>query len=92
MVLPAANLYEKTGTVTNTYGDQQLVKKAGDLAGVRADFEMMVRLAANMGADPKKLVPFGRGVRADMGQSRGAQSGEADRQACGWRRKTWSRN
>jgi len=26
-----------------------------------------------------KLVPFGRGVRADMGQSRGAQSGEADR-------------
>ena len=32
-----------------------------------------------MGADPKKLVPFGRGVRADMGQTRGAQSGEADR-------------
>jgi NADH-quinone oxidoreductase subunit G len=81
VVFPASNLYEKAGTVTNTYGDQQLVKKAGDLAGVRGDFELMVRLADSMGADPKKLVPFGRGVHADMGQSRGAQSGEADRHA-----------
>jgi len=32
-----------------------------------------------MGADIHKLVPFGGGVRADMGQTRGAQSGEADR-------------
>ncbi len=79
VVLPAANLYEKSGTVTNTYGDQQLVKKAGDRAGVRSDFELIVRIADNMGADPKQLVPFGRGVRADMGQTRGAQSGEADR-------------
>ncbi len=79
VVLPTSNLYEKAGTVTNTYGDQQLVKKAGDKAGVRSDFELMVRLADCMGADPKKLVPFGRGVHADMGQTRGAQSGEADR-------------
>jgi NADH-quinone oxidoreductase subunit G len=34
-----------------------------------------------MGADPHQLVPFGRGLRADSGQSRGAQSGEADRHA-----------
>jgi NADH-quinone oxidoreductase subunit G len=81
VVLPAANLYEKAGTVTNTYGDQQLVKKAADRAGVRTDFELMVRLADSMGADAKKLVPFGRGVHADMGQTRGAQSGEADRHA-----------
>ena len=79
VVLPSSNLYEKAGTVTNTYGDQQLVKKAGDRAGVRSDFELIVRLADTMGADAKKLVPFGRGVRADMGQTRGAQSGEADR-------------
>jgi NADH-quinone oxidoreductase subunit G len=79
VVLPSANLYEKAGTVTNTYGDQQLVKKAGDKAGVRSDFELIVRLADTMGADAKKLVPFGRGVHADMGQTRGAQSGEADR-------------
>jgi NADH-quinone oxidoreductase subunit G len=81
VILPAANLYEKSGTVTNTYGDQQLVKKAADRAGVRTDFELIVRLADTMGADPKKLVPFGRGTHADMGQTRGAQSGEADRHA-----------
>src|SRR5580698_5468828 len=81
VVFPAANLYEKAGTVTNTYGDIQLVKKAADKSGVRTDFELIVRLADRMGADPKKLVPFGRGVHADMGQSRGAQSGEADRHA-----------
>jgi NADH-quinone oxidoreductase subunit G len=79
VVLPTSNLYEKAGTVTNTYGDQQLVKKAGDRAGVRSDFELIVRLADCMGAGPQKLVPFGRGVQADMGQTRGAQSGEADR-------------
>jgi NADH-quinone oxidoreductase subunit G len=81
VVFPAANLYEKSGTVTNTYGDLQLVKKAADKAGVRTDFELIVRLAEKMGANPKSLVPFGGGVRADFGQSRGAQSGEADRHA-----------
>ena len=35
-----------------------------------------------MGVDVKTLVPFGKGgVTADLGQSRGAQSGEADRHA-----------
>ena len=81
VVLPAANLYEKSGSVTNSYGDLQQVKKAGDRAGVRTDFEMIVRIADKMGADVGKLVPFGTGVRADMGQTRGAQSGEADRHA-----------
>jgi NADH-quinone oxidoreductase subunit G len=79
VVFPAANLYEKSGTVTNTYGDLQLVKKAGDKAGVRADFEVMVRLSAKLGANPRELVPVGKGVRADFGQTRGAHSGEADR-------------
>jgi NADH-quinone oxidoreductase subunit G len=81
VVLPAANLYEKSGTVTNSYGDLQLVKKAADRAGVRTDFELIVRLADKAGVNPKTLVPFGGGVRADMGESRGAQSGEADRHA-----------
>ena len=81
VVLPAANLYEKSGSVTNSYGDVQQVKKAADRAGVRTDFEMIVRIAYKMGADVRKLVPFGSGVRADMGQTRGAQSGEADRHA-----------
>jgi NADH-quinone oxidoreductase subunit G len=82
VVFPAASLYEKTGTVTNTFGDLQLAKKAADHAGVKPDFEIIVRLADAMGADVKKLVPFGKGgTVGDLGQSRGAQSGEADRHA-----------
>jgi NADH-quinone oxidoreductase subunit G len=79
VVFPSANLYEKAGSVTNSYGDLQLVAKAADKAGVRTDFELIVRLADKFGHDVKTLVPFGKGLRADMGQTRGAQSGEADR-------------
>jgi NADH-quinone oxidoreductase subunit G len=82
VVLPVANAYEKGGTYTNTCGDVQMLKKAGEFSGVRNDFECIVRIALRMGYDVKKLVPFGgEGTRADMGQSRGAQSGEADRHA-----------
>jgi len=81
VVLPAANAYEKSGTFTNTCGDLQIVKKAGEVTATKSDFEMIVRIADAMGFDVRKLVPFGRGTPADMGQSRGAQSGEADRHA-----------
>jgi NADH-quinone oxidoreductase subunit G len=79
VVLPAANAYEKSGTFTNTCGDLQIVKKAGEVTAVKSDFEMIMRIADAAGFDVSKLVPFSRGSRADMGQSRGAQSGEADR-------------
>ncbi len=78
VVLPAANAYEKSGTFTNTCGDVQIVKKAGEVSDAKPDFEMIVRIADAMGFDVRKLVPFGHGVHSDMGQSRGAQSGEAD--------------
>ncbi len=82
VVFPAASLYEKTGTITNTFGDVQLARKAADRAGVKPDFEILVRLAGAMGVDVKTLAPFGKGgVTADLGQSRGAQAGEADRHA-----------
>ena len=82
VVLPAASLYEKSGTVTNTFGDIQIVRKAADRAGVKPDFEILVRLAGGMGVDVSTLVPFGkRGTTGDLGQSRGAQAGEADRHA-----------
>jgi NADH-quinone oxidoreductase subunit G len=82
VVLPAASLYEKSGTVTNTYGDIQMVRKAADRAGVKPDFEILVRLAGAIGVDVSTLVPFGkRGTTGDLGQSRGAQAGEADRHA-----------
>ena len=78
VVLPAANAYEKSGTFTNTCGDVQIVKKAAEVTTTKPDFEMIVRIADAMGFDVSKLVPFGHGVHSDMGQSRGAQSGEAD--------------
>jgi NADH-quinone oxidoreductase subunit G len=81
VVLPAANAYEKTGTFTNTCGDLQLVKKAGEVSNTKPDFEMIVRIADAMGFAVRGLVPFGGGTRSDMGQTRGAQSGEADRHA-----------
>jgi NADH-quinone oxidoreductase subunit G len=84
VVLPVANAYEKSGTMTNTCGDLQMVKKGGEFSGVRSDFECIVRIANTMGYDVHNLVPFGlggEGTRADMGQSRGAQSGESDQHA-----------
>ena len=81
VVLPAANLYEKSGTCTNTCGDLQLVKKASEVSGSKPDFEMIVRIADAMGFDVHSLVPFGGGTHSDMGQTRGVQSGEADRHA-----------
>jgi len=81
VVLPAANAYEKTGTYTNTCGDLQLVKKAGEVSNTKPDFELIVRIADAMGSDVSGLVPFGSGTHSDMGQTRGAQSGEADRHA-----------
>jgi NADH-quinone oxidoreductase subunit G len=81
VVLPAASAYEKSGSMTNTYGDLQLVKKAADRAGTRADLEIIVRIAAAMGAKVPDLVPYGSATRSDLGQTRGAQSGEADRHA-----------
>jgi NADH-quinone oxidoreductase subunit G len=79
VVLPALNDYEKSGTFTNTCGDLQLLRKAGEVSSPKPDFEIIVRIAAAMGFDVRKLVHFGGGVHADMGQSRGVQSGEADR-------------
>ncbi|HET7184046.1 MAG TPA: molybdopterin-dependent oxidoreductase [Terriglobales bacterium] len=81
VVLPAACAYEKSGTFTNTCGDLQLLRKAGEVEGTKTDFEIIVRIAAQTGYDVRKLVPFGQRLRVDMGQSRGAQSGEADRHA-----------
>ena len=78
VVLPAANAYEKSGTFTNTCGDLQILKKAGEVTTAKPDFEMIVRIADAIGFDVRKLVPFGQGVQSDMGQSRGAQSGESD--------------
>ena len=41
VVLPAASAYEKTGTMTNTAGEIQLVRKGGDKMGTRSDFDIL---------------------------------------------------
>jgi predicted molibdopterin-dependent oxidoreductase YjgC len=41
IVLPAASVYEKNGTMTNTSGEVQLVRKGGDMMGTRSDFDIL---------------------------------------------------
>ena len=83
VVLPVANAYEKSGTYTNTAGDLQLLQEGRRLQRARA----ATSSASSASRRPwdttcSKLVPFGgAGVRADMGQTRGAQSGESDQHA-----------
>ncbi len=80
-MLPATSAYEKSGTFTNTCGDLQRLRKAAEVVGPKSDMEIIARLAHSMGYPITKLVTRGEGVRSDTGQSRGAQSGEVDRQA-----------
>ena len=41
IVLPALSAYEKDGTMTNTAGEIQLVRKGGDFMGPRSDFDIL---------------------------------------------------
>src|ERR1700730_6986880 len=41
IVLPAASAYEKNGTMMNTAGEVQLVRKGGDVMGTRSDFDIL---------------------------------------------------
>jgi NADH-quinone oxidoreductase subunit G len=41
IVLPVLSVYEKDGTITNTTGEVQLVRKAGDCPGPRSDFDIL---------------------------------------------------
>jgi NADH-quinone oxidoreductase subunit G len=48
--LPAASAYEKSGTVTNTCGELQRLRKAMDVPGTRSDLDILLRLVGAMGA------------------------------------------
>jgi NADH-quinone oxidoreductase subunit G len=41
IVFPAASAYEKDGTVTNTAGQIQLLRKAAEVMGTRSDFDLL---------------------------------------------------
>jgi NADH-quinone oxidoreductase subunit G len=47
--LPATSFAEKTGTVTNTCGQVQILKKTMRKAGTRSDLEILLALARMMG-------------------------------------------
>lgn len=49
VVLPAASFAEKSGTVTNTCGQAQAIKKTMRKAGTRSDLETILALAREMG-------------------------------------------
>ncbi|MCS6953632.1 MAG: NADH-quinone oxidoreductase subunit NuoG [Bryobacterales bacterium] len=53
VILPAASAYEKTGTVTNTCGEVQRLRKAVEIPGTKSDLEIFGLLARRMG------LPFG---------------------------------
>ncbi len=57
VVFPTASLYEKDGTVTNTYGEVQFVRRAIDRAGVRPDYDILRILAHLMGGELKLRSP-----------------------------------
>jgi NADH-quinone oxidoreductase subunit G len=48
VVLPALSAYEKDGTVTNTAGDIQMLRKALDTMGPRTDFDILRILSHQM--------------------------------------------
>ncbi|MGE5327492.1 MAG: NADH-quinone oxidoreductase subunit NuoG [Deltaproteobacteria bacterium] len=50
VVLPAASFAEKSGTVTNTCGQVQALKRTMRRAGTRSDLEILLALAAQLGA------------------------------------------
>jgi NADH-quinone oxidoreductase subunit G len=80
VVFPTASVYEKSGTFTNTCGDLQVLRKAADMPGVRSDLEIILQVARMLNAE---LTESGRGpqTRAELGESRGVQSGEVDQHA-----------
>ena len=49
VVLPATSFAEKSGTVTNTFGEVQAVKRTMRRAGTRSDLEILLSLARQLG-------------------------------------------
>jgi NADH-quinone oxidoreductase subunit G len=52
VVLPATSFAEKSGTLTNTFGEVQAVKRTMRRAGTRSDLEILISLARQLGHNP----------------------------------------
>ncbi|HEV8383833.1 MAG TPA: NADH-quinone oxidoreductase subunit NuoG [Candidatus Acidoferrales bacterium] len=92
IVLPAACAYEKSGTVTNTSGEVQLLRKAMETMGTRTDFDILrivshqlaragVGLAINLRTPEAALEEIRRNVRGYDVSLPGLLSGGAERTA-----------
>jgi len=55
LVLPAASAYEKNGTVTNTCGEVQRLKKAADTVGAKTDLAIIGLIARGLGVNLGKV-------------------------------------
>ncbi|HKD10066.1 MAG TPA: NADH-quinone oxidoreductase subunit NuoG [Bryobacteraceae bacterium] len=49
VVLPAASAYEKSGTVTNVFGEVQRLTRAASVLGAKPDLEIIGQIAKEMG-------------------------------------------
>jgi NADH-quinone oxidoreductase subunit G len=58
VVFPAASAYEKDGTVTNTSGEVQLLRKGADVMGTRSDFDLLRILSHQLEKAGKKCKAF----------------------------------
>ncbi len=63
VVLPAAAAYEKNGTMTNTAGEIQLVRKGGDVMGPRSDFDILRILSHPAGASRPRTADLACALR-----------------------------
>ncbi len=57
LVLPAASLYEKTGTVTNVCGESQRLERALEVMGPKTDLDIFRLLAGSMGIEVHAAAP-----------------------------------
>ena len=55
VVLPSASAYEKNGTVTNTCGEVQRLKKAAETMGAKPDLQIITLIARQMGVNLGKV-------------------------------------
>jgi NADH-quinone oxidoreductase subunit G len=57
LVLPSASAYEKNGTVTNTCGEVQRLKKATETMGTKPDLQIITLIARQMGINLGRVTP-----------------------------------
>ena len=58
VIFPAASAYEKSGTVTNTCGEVQRMRRALEKVGTKTDLEIFGLVAREMGLDLQQLGPW----------------------------------